>query len=396
MKPVFTLPVIKVLLQFALTALNVMCWVIPIKSQNFSQNTTLLSLANCFAGGIFIMLGLGHMLPEAASKFGDVKVDSSVANLFALLGYLVMFFVEKVAFSEAHASMHSEREHKHTHSDSHINYSDFVSEAATPSLSAAEIAANAMNQVQQEGLLSSSLRSEFPQSQSAFETNIIPIPAETVHSQSASTRHEESFFTKKSSLSPKSAIILLCAMSFHSFFEAMALGIASDVKSALLMSTSIGLHQPAESMALLVAFLKTNLSTQSIIKCLGLFSLVAPLGVFSGIFVSKVASPWLEAAIVAITAGTFLYVGATEVVNEEFEELEGSEKWYKFASFIGGVCSILAISLLTERMGAHDHNHSHDIHQTEQAVVGTWSFFFGGKSASNEISGKSELSSSSF
>ena len=138
----------------------------------------------------------------------------------------------------------------------------------------------------------------------------------------------------KASLSPRSALILLTAMSFHSFFEAMALGIASDIKASLLMATSIGLHQPAESMALLIAFLKTNMPNNAIIRWLGLFSLVAPVGLATGIFVSSVASPWVEASIIAITAGTFLYVGATEVVNEEFEEANGSEKYLKFASLV--------------------------------------------------------------
>lgn len=174
-------------------------------------------------------------------------------------------------------------------------------------------------------------------------------------------------------------------MSFHSFFEAMALGIASDVKSALLMATSIGLHQPAESMALLVAFLKTSMPNRNIIKCLGLFSMVAPVGVLTGVFISRVASPWLEAAIVAITAGTFLYVGATEVVNEEFEDSKGLDKWMKFTSFLGGVVSIFMITQLSEKIGGHSHgghshSHSHgfDGDGIAAGITSSFSSFFGG------------------
>ena len=60
-------------------------------------------------------------------------------------------------------------------------------------------------------------------------------------------------------LSPKSAIVLMSAMSVHSLFETMALGLANDRTSAVMMAASIGLHQPAESIALLVAFLKTSM-----------------------------------------------------------------------------------------------------------------------------------------
>ena len=101
----------------------------------------------------------------------------------------------------------------------------------------------------------------------------------------------------------------------------MALGIARDKTSATFMAASVALHQPAESLALLVAFLKSGMPTASIVKWLGLFSLVGPLGVCLGIYLSRVATPLVDAAVVAATAGTFMYVGMTEVVGEEFEEV---------------------------------------------------------------------------
>ena len=47
--------------------------------------------------------------------------------------------------------------------------------------------------------------------------------------------------------------------------------------------------------------------------------ILGPLGVTTGVLISKIATPLMDGIIVAITAGTFLYVGATEVVGEEFE-----------------------------------------------------------------------------
>ena len=101
----------------------------------------------------------------------------------------------------------------------------------------------------------------------------------------------------------------------YSLFETMALGLTSDPVSAFMMTTSIALHQPAESIALLVAFLKTNLSQLSIIKWLSFYSCFGPLGVTAGMIVKELATPYISAVIVAITAGTFLYVGATEVLH---------------------------------------------------------------------------------
>ena len=228
----------KAVLQVLLTLLNIFCWIMPLRSKNFTQNVELLSLANCFAGGIFLMLSFGHLLPEAIHLMNSVGKSPADALRFALLGFLIMFFIEKIAFN--HDTEHT--------SDQPAKVSDLESKTAL-----------------------------------------------------------------KKSIGLNSAMILCLAMSFHSFFEAAALGLATDFSSAIMMAASIGLHQPAESIALLVAFLKTDTFEKGIYSCLLAYSCVALLGVATGIVISVGASTQIEAAVVAITAGTFIYVGAAEV-----------------------------------------------------------------------------------
>ena len=43
-------------------------------------------------------------------------------------------------------------------------------------------------------------------------------------------------------------------------------------------------------------------------------SMIGPIGVSLGILISKIATPFAEAIIMALTAGTFIFVGATEVI----------------------------------------------------------------------------------
>ena len=62
-----------------------------------------------------------------------------------------------------------------------------------------------------------------------------------------------------------SAKVLLFAMSVHSLLETLALGLSKDTSAAVMMAASIGLHQPAETLALLVSFLKTGMSHANII-----------------------------------------------------------------------------------------------------------------------------------
>eukprot|EP00597_Dinobryon_sp_UTEXLB2267_P002376 CAMPEP_0170075434 /NCGR_PEP_ID=MMETSP0019_2-20121128/12569_1 /TAXON_ID=98059 /ORGANISM="Dinobryon sp., Strain UTEXLB2267" /LENGTH=210 /DNA_ID=CAMNT_0010286395 /DNA_START=396 /DNA_END=1028 /DNA_ORIENTATION=+ len=172
-----------------------------------------------------------------------------------------------------------------------------------------------------------------------------------INSQSQSNHTESSVSKGKKTFELNSAMVLCLAMSFHSFFEAAALGLAMDVPSAVMMATSIALHQPAESIALLIAFLKSNMSERSIFLWLMTFSCVGLMGAAAGIFISSIANPYTEAAVVAITAGTFIYVGATEILYEEFEGIEAFEKVKRFASYILGMVSMHFIAEYSSSIG---------------------------------------------
>ena len=58
--------------------------------------------------------------------------------------------------------------------------------------------------------------------------------------------------------SKSSTWILLLALSIHCLFENIALGLARSRKDVLLLSVSIGLHLPAEAVALLISLLKAS------------------------------------------------------------------------------------------------------------------------------------------
>jgi zinc transporter 1/2/3 len=74
-----------------------------------------------------------------------------------------------------------------------------------------------------------------------------------------------------------------------------------------------GLHQPAESVALLVALVKAGLPKRRVALLLGCFSAVGLVGLGGGLLAKEAAGGAVEPLLVALTAGTFLYVAATEV-----------------------------------------------------------------------------------
>jgi zinc transporter 1/2/3 len=251
------LPIVKILLQLALTGFNVACWLIPLRSKSFAQNKNVLSIANAFSAGIFLMLGLGHLVPHSLEALDSISANRNLTFYALLGGYLMMLLIEKVAFN-SHALLHSlecpgvvSHDHSHAHPEHAIKVSTSLP-VADP----------------------------LPQ---------LPETCTLEHDHSLHT-HDKTFDSQLrpggGTLSPTSAIVLLVAMSVHSLFETLALGIAQDRLSATMMAISIGLHQPAESVALLVAFLKTSLPIEAIVKWLGLFSAVGMLGVCLGLLIS--------------------------------------------------------------------------------------------------------------
>ena len=342
---VIPLYAVKMLLQLSLSVLNILCWIVPLRTKSFSQNATLLSVANAFAGGIFLMLGFGHLVPHSIETLDSIHANRKFAFYSTLAGFLLMLFVEKVAFNShalLHAAVAGDAGHGHSHDHGHSHGE--LHEKAAPA--AASVTAG--------------LTAETTTAAVACADATLAELQSTTSSASCTEDHSSPTSASKAALSPTSAKVLLLAMSVHSLFETMALGIAGDAMSAVLMSVSIGLHQPAESVALLVAFLKTSMPVDSVIKWLGAFSMVGPLGVCLGLLVSKVASPFVDAILVAITAGTFLYVGATEVCNEEFEGATFRARLTRFVALAGGIAVIGGISELSESwFGGHHHDHGH-------------------------------------
>lgn len=274
----------KVLFQVVLTTLNVLCWLIPLKSDKISSNALALSLANAFSGGVFLSLAFGHLIPECVHGFPAGEYNEALPYMLVLSGYLLIFFVEKVAF-DAHGLMHAGEEGH----DSHGHHTHDKKEDKTNG----EVAR------QESGGLGNG----------------------------------------------RSAVILLGALAVHSVLEMTALGLANTFGESALLSLSIALHQPAESIALLVAFLKSGLPKSDIIRYLSIFSAMGPCGVALGMAVQEFAAPIVDAAMLAIVAGTFVYVGATEVIPEEWEDQE--HKWKKFGALMAGIGSVFAITQYT-------------------------------------------------
>lgn len=86
---------------------------------------------------------------------------------------------------------------------------------------------------------------------------------------------------------------------------------------------------------------------------LGAFACVAPLGILSGIWVSGV--PDLVLLILnGLSAGTFIYIGAYEVISDEFGQ-HGKERKDKYLvhKYVAVVFGVFLMSIL--QLIPHEH-----------------------------------------
>lgn len=63
--------ILKVIAMVVMFLLIMITGSIPLRSKSFKSNPKVLSLSSAFAGGLFLAVGLLHLLPEANENFNN-------------------------------------------------------------------------------------------------------------------------------------------------------------------------------------------------------------------------------------------------------------------------------------------------------------------------------------
>ena len=124
----------------------------------------------------------------------------------------------------------------------------------------------------------------------------------------------EHTFIPTSSITP---YILLVALSVHSIFEGIGLGVMNTIKECSILFSAIILHKWAAAFALGISFYKSGTEKELFIKMILLFTSFSPLGIIIGMIFSD-AGFLIKGIMLSISAGTLIYVAASEVIVEEF------------------------------------------------------------------------------
>lgn len=135
----------------------------------------------------------------------------------------------------------------------------------------------------------------------------------------------------------------MLALSFHSIFEGMALGLLIG-PSAYDLMLAIFLHKFAEAMSLSISLTRAFPGQfKFLFWLMFMFSFATPLGISIGLILST-ASELVSITFTSLAGGTFLYISCSEVIVEEFS-LPGN-RWIKFFAYVFGATVITLLWFL--------------------------------------------------
>ncbi|KAJ4461818.1 putative metal cation transporter; ZIP family protein [Paratrimastix pyriformis] len=338
----------QILYLFGIAAVAFLGGMIPFLFKRCSHAQRVMGIANACAGGIFLAVGLCHMLADGIEGLEPYQGEGKPLGEFPLAlclmgcGGVLILFVEKVLITEKQHALghgHIEGADDHHHHHHHHNHDRPAADLQHPLLQPGGTLPGSSNPAEsvngdlapKDGMTAPSLDEAHHQCQEVEEISV----------------HEEHQH-QHGTISLVSCLVLVIALGVHSFIEGLALGVINTPTEALLLFVAIVAHKWAETAALSIAFITAGIGWKKNLIIIGLFACITPLGILMGLFLVSVVSG--DAALVtrgclqSLAAGTFTYVSYMELIGESFED--GQDKWAKFGVLLVGFGAMAAFALL--------------------------------------------------
>ena len=252
--------------------------------KSLPKMTGVISLMNAFSGCIFLTAGLVHILPNVV-KVGEENEyggEYPLSYTLVVLGYMLVFFVERVLF---HTHSHSEMDHEghgaHGHGHGHGH------------------GAHGSHGHGHGRLMDGHHRSDEEAAKTSDESIAL----------SETKRDKSNFYN---------AFIILFAISLHATLAGVSLGVQHERASIIALTTAICSHKAPAAFSLGTKFIKEGLTRLESIALILLFACTTPLGIAIGLAADQVGG-LAHLIIGGVSAGTFLYIGASEVSADAFE-----------------------------------------------------------------------------
>jgi len=127
------------------------------------------------------------------------------------------------------------------------------------------------------------------------------------------------------------------------------MGIQQNPTGFLNIALGVGLHKVPECLAM--SFSLLELAKKKALIIMVIFSFSSPLGIAIGIVLTD-QNEIVQAIFIGISAGTFIYIAASEIIVEEFAL--GEYKYMKYAALLLGIAFFSGLKITLGQTGLGD------------------------------------------
>ncbi|KAA0183556.1 hypothetical protein HAZT_HAZT007953 [Hyalella azteca] len=307
-----------------------------------------LSLLSCFAGGVFMGTCILDLFPDTQAQIKTVLKHYPVqggafpvAEFIVVYGFLMVLTIEQIVLWFKEKDLE-------------------VQDPATSRLLSGSVDSGlqARQSLQREHSLggitdrpdfTASVRSNnsvFSGSVSSYGAIGRPADSIDVTSEVEIHNHDMTVLEGVSLHSPLRSIMLLLALSLHSIFEGLAVGLQETINNVVALFVIVIFHKGIIAFSLGLNMVQSRLNVCNIVLSNVFFCITAPLGIALGVGISSMhESPTIaliSGALQGLACGTFLYVTFFEVLPHEMNT--GHHRLWK------NVCVIVGFSVVCGMM----------------------------------------------
>lgn len=280
-----------------------------------------MSLLSCYAAGVFLATCLLDLFPDVQEKmsyvFDQANILSSypVSEFIMTVGMFIILLVEQIVLTykgdEEEEGLSEPLLGTRNGNDAEEFRHSCIQATSVNNINTPNVASNG------EGRSNYQENGEFGNTDSRNY-------AEEYHYVGPSDDTKSVDYQDPNSHSVVRALLLLTALSLHSIFEGLAVGLQGTSRQVLQIFAALALHKSILAFSLGMNLGQSRLSLGAIIRSNLLFSVTSPVGIGIGITIDDLTTANSIPALLTngilqgLACGTFLFIVFFEVLPHEF------------------------------------------------------------------------------
>ncbi|OWF35268.1 zinc transporter ZIP1-like [Mizuhopecten yessoensis] len=304
------------------------------KMKNLSRLRYIISLTNCFAGGVFLGTAILHLMQESMETVAEAipDVDFPLSGVLIGAGFFLVLAIEHtiglVSKDDDSPFLGHGHEHGPTSHDTHGHHTresqvasleESSSGKTNPSLAATEESGDIID-----GVRPVVYRTIGETTFSNDNTSQSPAPIVHVEDRKKKTTIIDVSGDGRSRTTKRiRTVILVIALSIHMIFEGMAIGLQDTVSNTWTLVAAISVHKAVIVFSVGMKMKEVVEGNIKIILYILYLSLVSPVGIAVGLVVTNTGvgdesiQEKSSGILQSLASGTFLYVTFFEILQKE-------------------------------------------------------------------------------